>query len=162
MARKPPVKPLFKTTQRQATTIEELIALLSETSEERLLEDNLRVISEAADAAESGNIERGKEYAHKIRVDMSLLRHAIRTSNATEAALCAMRMTQWWMQLRADALLARPVRNQERMMKGKGFVRSKRPTRAAIDEAVKNSANKADAANKLGINVRTLRRWLNE
>ncbi|MEZ5499996.1 MAG: hypothetical protein R3E77_11295 [Steroidobacteraceae bacterium] len=86
------------------------------------VEDALGVMLAAAARAEIDHeLECGQDWADEIRSRVLRLNEARARAagrgDSDEVALCAMKLTESWMMLRADALFARDIREKERRIK---------------------------------------------
>lgn len=165
--RKSPPQSLYEGPNR-APTIEELRKWGPLTRREQFLE-TLKESKVQADLLEKLKMQRGPEYAARFRAVSHVLEMRINGIDRADdpeaiydALMWAFDLGMWRALARSDAQFAHAVRQHENMLKGKGFVRAKRPDNETISNALRNSATRAEAAETLGVSDRTLRRWINE
>jgi hypothetical protein len=122
-----------------------------------VMESSFAIISAAGlSASKSESIQRGTEYWVEIETRIQQVRNAIKSGDTIEAVNAAMLLTQVWMQLRADAAFARDVRDAER--RHRNLRHSPAVTDQQIVQAVQTYSTKKEAAERLGISTRQLRK----
>jgi hypothetical protein len=167
--KKPPPQSLIDKGPDSPPTIDELRKWGGLTRREQFLR-TLTESKEQADIFEQHQgMERGVEYAARIRNVANLFEIIMRQIDSLDdsesvynALMWAFDLGMWRALAVSDARFAHPVHQHRRMLKGKGFVRSKRPDNEELSKVLRSSATRAEAAKKLGVSERTLRRWLNE
>lgn len=170
MKKKPPPQSLIDKGPDSPPTIDELRKWGGLTRREQFLE-TLKESKQQADIYEQhANMQRGGEYAARVRNVAGLfdqfITHRIDKLDDREgvydALMWAFDLGMWRALATLDAHFAHPVHQHRRMLKGKGFVRSKRPDTDVIIHALRTSKTRAEAARMLEVSERTLRRWISE
>jgi DNA-binding transcriptional MerR regulator len=110
---------------------------------------------------------RSLEYAEQMRQQVAAIREQLLqiedaggdTNLAAGKFSDGLRLGSVMEAARADAMFAKPVRDEQRKLKGL-IGQAKRPDPEVISAAIKSTANRTEAAKKLGVPTRTLRRWI--
>lgn len=166
--KKPPPKSLFNHKKKPFQSEKEMLNFFEKnvfnspkTMEEDLIKNIELIRSHAAIAEKDANLEGGLVYFTTISEYLNDMEAAMKCGNVVSSVWHAMKAVEAWMELRADAMFARAVREKERRERGEGFA-PKLTDDNIIIETLKNCAKQKDAAKALGVNQTTLRKKLRD